>query len=130
MIRIMVVLRTAWREVRCMIQPKLIAPVKIAEHPVDEKQVSNIVGFFVLFMLLFVFFSSIMSLIIPDFTTAITSVVATMCNIGPGLSGIGATENYAWIPLEGKWVLTLCMLLGRLEIYTVIIAVSPISWRK
>jgi len=50
--------------------------------------------------------------------------------IGPGLSAVGAAENYAWIPLPGKWILTLCMLLGRLEIYTVIIALSPISWKK
>jgi trk system potassium uptake protein TrkH len=71
-----------------------------------------------------------MSFLINDFTTAISSVVSTMCNIGPGLSGIGATENYAWIPLPGKWILSMCMLLGRLEIYTVIIAFSPRSWKK
>jgi trk system potassium uptake protein TrkH len=53
-----------------------------------------------------------------------------MCNIGPGLSGVGAAENYAWIPLPGKWILVACMLLGRLEIYTVLIALSPISWKK
>ena len=44
--------------------------------------------------------------------------------------GIGPAENYAWIPLGGKWVLILCMLLGRLEIYTVLIAFAPISWRE
>lgn len=130
MIRIMVVLKATWREVKSMIQPKLIAPIKIAGHALEEKQVANIIGFFILFIALFIFFTAVMSLIVRDFTTAITSVAATICNIGPGLSGIGATENYAWIPLPGKWVLALCMLLGRLEVYTVIIAFSPISWRK
>jgi len=71
-----------------------------------------------------------MCFFIDDFTTAITAVVATMCNIGPGLSGVGAAENYAWIPIPGKWVLTFCMLLGRLEIYTVFIALAPSSWRR
>jgi trk system potassium uptake protein TrkH len=104
--------------------------VKIAGKALEEKQIANIIGFFSLFILLFAFFSLIMSLIIPDFMTAVTSVVATMCNIGPGLSGIGATENYGWIPVIGKWVLVLCMLLGRLEIYTVLIAFSPPAWRK
>lgn len=130
MIRIMVIIRSAWREVLTMIQPRLIAPVKIAGKALEEKQIANIIGFFSLFILLFAFFSIVMSLIIPDFITAVTSVVATMCNIGPGLSGIGATENYGWIPVTGKWVLVLCMLLGRLEIYTVLIAFSPPAWRK
>jgi trk system potassium uptake protein TrkH len=130
MVRIMVVLKTAWREVRMMIQPRLVLPVKIGKKTLEEKQVSNIAGFFVLFVLLFVFFSLLMSLIIPDFTTAISTVVSTMCNIGPGLSGIGAYETYAWIPLGGKWVLVLCMLLGRLEVFTVIIAFAPASWKR
>ncbi len=130
MIRIMVVLKTAWREVRTMIQPRLILPVKVGDAALEEKQVANILGFAMLFLLLFVFFSAIMSTMVHDFTTAITTVIATMCNIGPGLSGIGAYENYAWIPLGGKWVLVICMLLGRLEIYTVLIALAPISWKK
>ncbi|MBD3421281.1 MAG: TrkH family potassium uptake protein [Chitinivibrionales bacterium] len=130
MIRVMTVLKSSWREVRTMIQPRLILPVKIGGTAIEEKQVANIAGFFVLFLLLFVFFSVVMSLMVPDFATAITTVVATMCNIGPGLSGIGATENYAWIPVIGKWVLIMCMLLGRLEIYTVIIAFSPIAWKR
>ncbi|MBD3322488.1 MAG: TrkH family potassium uptake protein [Chitinivibrionales bacterium] len=130
MIRILVVVKTAWKEIRTMIQPRLILPIKIGKNAVDDKTVANILGFFALFLLLFVLFSAVMSFMVPDFTTAITTVVATMCNIGPGLSGIGATENYAWIPLAGKWVLILCMLLGRLEVYTVLIAFAPISWKK
>lgn len=130
MIRIMVVLKTAWREVLTIIQPRQIIPVRIAEKAVDEKQIRSIVGFFMLFLICTVFFSLVMTLFIPDFTTAITAVVATICNIGPGLSGVGATENYAWIPSGGKWVLSFCMLLGRLELYTVLIAFAPVSWRK
>ncbi|MEA3489355.1 MAG: TrkH family potassium uptake protein [Candidatus Omnitrophota bacterium] len=130
MTRIMVGIKAAWREVKTLIQPRLISPIKIARKELKEKQVANIVGFIALFLGCFVIFSAIMSFLIDDFTTAVTSVVATMCNIGPGLSGIGTTENYAWIPISGKWILALCMLLGRLEIYTVLIALSPISWKK
>jgi len=130
MTRIMVGIKAAWREVKTLIQPRLILPIKIAGKEIEEKAVSNIIGFIALFLGCFVIFSAIMSFLINDFTTAITSVVATMCNIGPGLSGIGTTQNYAWIPISGKWVLALCMLLGRLEIYTVLIALAPISWKK
>ena len=126
----MVGIKTAWREVKTLIQPRIILPIKIDGKELEEKQVANIIGFISLFLGCFVILAAIMSLLIDDFTTAITSVVATMCNIGPGLSGIGATENYAWIPISGKWVLSLCMLLGRLEIYTVLIAISSITWKK
>jgi trk system potassium uptake protein len=130
MIRIMVGIKTAVREIKTLIQPRIILPIKIEGKELKEKQVANIVGFIALFLGCFVILCGVMSFLIDDFTTAITSVVATMCNIGPGLSGIGATENYAWIPTSGKWVLSLCMLLGRLEIYTVLIALSPITWKK
>ncbi len=130
MIRIQVVMKAIIREVRRMIQPRLIQSVKVGTHSMEERQVSNIIGFFMLFITTFVLLTFIMSFFIDDFTTATTSVVATLCNIGPGLSGVGATENFDWIPLGGKWVLTLAMLLGRLELYTVIIAFSPISWKK
>ena len=129
MIRIMVVLKAVWREVLSIIQPRQIINVRIADKTVDEKQVRTIVGFFALFLLCTAGFSLVMTLFIPDGTTAVTSVVATICNIGPGLSGVGAVENYAWIPIGGKWVLTLCMLLGRLELYTVLVAFIPASWR-
>jgi len=130
MVRIMVLLKTGWREVKTMVQPRLISPVKIAEKALEDKQVANISGFFILFILLYGIFTLLMSLILSDFTTALTSVSATICNIGPGLSGVGATENYNWIPNSGKWILSLAMLMGRLEIYTVIIALLPFTLKK
>ncbi len=130
MIRILVILKATLRNIRSEVQPRSIVPVKIGGRALNEKQIASIVSFFVMFVALFVVLSLIMSFIIPDFTTAVTSVVATLCNIGPGLGGIGATQTYAWIPLGGKWVLCLSMLLGRLEIYTVLIAISPLSWRR
>ncbi len=130
MSRILIFVKCAIREVKTIIQPRLILPLKVSNTIVEEKQVSNIIGFIALFMGCFLFFSFIMSFMIEDFSTAVTAVVATMCNIGPGLAGVGATENYAWIPMPGKWILSLCMLLGRLEIYTVVILLLPSSWRK
>jgi trk system potassium uptake protein TrkH len=65
-----------------------------------------------------------------DFTTAIGAVAASIGNIGPGFGAVGPVENYAGIPTLGKWLLAWCMLLGRLEIFTVIILVVPEFWRK
>jgi len=65
-----------------------------------------------------------------DFMTAISAVAATLGNIGPGLGMVGPVDNFAAIPYMGKWLLIWCMLLGRLEIYTVIILIVPEFYRK
>lgn len=130
MIRILVVLKAAWRELKKVVRPHLISPLKIGGSAVQEGMIHNILGFFLLFTGLFVVCSIVMACFIPDLTTAVTSVAATIGNIGPGLSGIGSTQTYAWIPLPGKWVLILCMLLGRLEIFTVLVVLRPSFWKR
>jgi len=65
-----------------------------------------------------------------DVLTAVGSVAATLGNIGPGLGGVGPVQNYAAIPQGGKWVLCGFMLLGRLEIYTVLLLLLPATWRR
>jgi len=130
MIRIFVTLKAAWRELRRMVRPRLVAPLKVGGDAVAEPMVANIIGFVILFTGLFVVCSFVMTLFVADLTTAVSSVAATIGNVGPGLAGVGPTQHYAWIPLGGKWVLTLCMLLGRLEIFTVLVLLRPSFWRR
>ncbi|MBN2171245.1 MAG: TrkH family potassium uptake protein [Candidatus Krumholzibacteriota bacterium] len=130
MIRILVVLKTGWRELKRMVRPRLISPLKVRRAPVDERMVASIGGFFILYVSLFVICSVLMSFFVPDLTTATSAVAATIGNIGPGLSGVGSTQTYAWISAPGKWVLVLCMLLGRLEIFTVLVVLRPSFWRR
>ena len=130
MIRVMLVFRVAWTQLRKMSQPRLVAPVKLGGQVIDDNRVINVVAFFILFTGLFVITGMLMTLWVPDLTTAVACSIATIGNIGPGLGGIGAIENYAWIPIPGKWVLILSMLLGRLEIFTVLIVFRPSVWRK
>jgi trk system potassium uptake protein len=108
----------------------LIAPVKIGGQAVDEGQIVNIVSFFILFVGLFVLVALAMTLFVPDVTTAVACSIATIGNIGPGLAGVGAIENYGWIPIPGKWLLVFSMLLGRLEIFTVLIVLRPSVWKS
>jgi trk system potassium uptake protein TrkH len=107
-----------------------VAPLKIGRVSMDEQRVVNIAAFSILFVVIFVAGSLLMTLFIPDLTTAASAVAATLGNIGPGLSGVGSTQNYAWIPVPGKWILVICMLLGRLEIFTVLLALRPSFWKK
>jgi len=130
MIRIMVVLKVGWRELQKMIKPHLVAPVKIGGSSMDEERVINIGAFFILFLVITAAATLSMMLVLTDFETALSTVCATIGNIGPGLSGVGAYEHYAWIPLPGKWILVICMLLGRLEIFTILIALRPSTWQK
>jgi trk system potassium uptake protein TrkH len=71
-----------------------------------------------------------MALLGLDIVTAFSAVAACIFNVGPGLGLVGPVENYAFIPLAGKWVLIFCMLLGRLEVYTVVVLFAPAFWQK
>ena len=65
-----------------------------------------------------------------DLVSAFSSVAACIFNVGPGLGSVGPVQNYLHMPFLGKWLLIFCMLLGRLEIYTVIVLIMPEYWRK
>jgi len=71
-----------------------------------------------------------MALVGMDLLSAFGSVAATLNNIGPGVGSVGPTDNFAHVPVVGKWVLTFCMLVGRLELYTVLILLMPDFWRR
>ena len=83
-----------------------------------------------LFIVLFVLSSPALAAMGVDAPTAFSAVVACIGNVGPGLGGGGPTDNYSGIPMPGKWVLIFCMLLGRLEICTVLVLFVPEFWRK
>ena len=130
MIRVMLIGKLALNELKKLTQPRLVSPVKIGTSSVNDKTLMNVVSFFILFIMLFIIVAALMTLFVPDLTTAITCSIATIGNIGPGLAGIGSVENFNWIPIPGKWLLIFSMLLGRLEIFTVLIIFRPYVWRK
>jgi trk system potassium uptake protein TrkH len=129
-IRVAIVLKKVRRELRRFVRPQAVLALKLGGKPVDQSIVSHIAAFFVMFILLFAVITLSMTFFTPDIETAFTSVIATMGNIGPGLAAVGATQNYADIPAAGKAILTFCMLLGRLELYTVLIVLLPSTWQK
>ncbi|MEE9441078.1 MAG: TrkH family potassium uptake protein [candidate division Zixibacteria bacterium] len=128
-IRILILIKTGWRELRKLTLPKLIAPLRMGGILIEENKITNIASFFILFMMLFVASAFLLTFYIPDLTTAISASAACINNIGPGLGGVGSAENYQWIPIPGKWILIACMLLGRLEIFTVLIVFRPSFWK-
>ncbi|BBD07625.1 TrkH family potassium uptake protein [Desulfovibrio ferrophilus] len=128
--RIMLLLKLAYQELFRLIHPRAVTRVKLGRHNVEPEVLSSITGFFMLFLGLFILSSFLLAAMGVDVVTAFSAVVASIGNIGPGLGGVGPTDNYAHLPMMGKWLLVFCMLLGRLEIYTVIILFVPEFWRK
>jgi trk system potassium uptake protein TrkH len=128
--RIMLLIRHSYKEIFRIIHPHAVTTVKLGGKPVPSDILSSIWGFFILYIGLFVVATLLMSLIGLDMVSAFASVAASIGNIGPGLGLVGPVKNYLEVPLMGKWVLIFCMLLGRLEIYTVIVLVTPEFWRK
>ncbi|MEJ2725769.1 MAG: TrkH family potassium uptake protein [Deltaproteobacteria bacterium] len=128
--RIMLLAKHAYQEIFRIIHPHAVTTVKLGGKPVPSDVLSSIWGFFVLYLGLFVVSAVIMAALGLDLISAFASVAACIFNVGPGLGQVGPMNNYLTVPLSGKWVLIFCMLLGRLEIYTVIVLLIPEYWRK
>jgi len=117
-------------EITRLLHPQAVVPVRIGDTAVPREVVSNVVGFFIVFMLSFAAGVLILAAMGMDLVTSFGAAAATLGNIGPGLGMVGPTDNYAHVPMLGKWVLAFLMLMGRLELFTVIILFSPSFWKK
>ncbi len=129
-VRIVLLFKYAYRELFRLIHPRAFAAVKLGGKVIHKDVLESVGGFFILFMGIFVAGSIVMTAMGLDIITAISSVAATLGNIGPGLGSVGPAENYYHIPSLGKLVLSFLMILGRLEIYTVIVLFAPEFWKR
>jgi trk system potassium uptake protein len=129
-LRIIICFKYCYREIFALLHPHAITHIKIAGKSVPEDVIRSVMGFLALYIGLFIFCSIAFAGLGVDFVTSFAAVAATLGNIGPGFGGVGPMENFAHIPAPGKWMLIWCMLLGRLEIFTVIILIVPEFWRK
>lgn len=130
MMRHILLFKNSFLELKRQIHPSAILPVRFNGKAVDQNIAFNVSAFILIYLLIFFMGSLVMSLIGLDFDTALGAVAATLGNVGPGIGGVGPVDNYAAIPGAGKWVLAFFMLLGRLELFTVLILFSPYFWRK
>jgi trk system potassium uptake protein TrkH len=128
--RIILLVKHGYQEIFRIIHPHAITTVKLGGRGVPSEVMSSIWGFFILYLGTFVISAMIMASLGLDIISAFSSVAACIFNIGPGLGLVGPVQNYSGVPFVGKWVLIFCMLVGRLEIYTVIVLLMPEYWRK
>jgi trk system potassium uptake protein len=129
-IRILLLFKTAKRDLIKIIHPRSVTSVRFGGKPVSEQTLTEILGFFFMYLIIFCVAVLIISLEGKDLVTTVTSVVATIGNIGPGLEIVGPAGNYASFSILSKIVLSFCMLVGRLEIYPMLLLLFPRFWRE
>ncbi len=128
--RIMLLCKHSYKELFRLIHPRSVSRVKMGKTVVQDDVMSGVWGFFILWLGLLVLAAFVVAASGVDVVTSFAASLACIGNIGPGIGGVGPTDNFAWLPDTAKWMLTFCMVLGRLEIYTVIILFVPEFWRK
>lgn len=129
-IRIILLLKAARREVARIIHPRAIHTVKSGGKVVDEDILSETKTFFFIHMAIFAVSFLLVSLEGKDLTSTVTSVIATLSNVGPGLEIVGPTGNFADFSVLSKFVFSFCMIAGRLELIPMLILFSPQAWKK
>lgn len=128
--RIVLLFKNSYYELRRMVHPHAIIPVKFNKHSVDSKIITNVLAFFMLYFMIFGLSTIIFSLIEPDLESSMGAVATCLGNIGPGLGNVGPAENFMHVKPVGKWFLSFLMLLGRLELFTILILFSPSFWKQ
>lgn len=130
MIRWMILIRNTGREIKQIIHPKAILPVLIGDKAITQNIQRTVLSFFILYIFIFATGAFIISLFGYDIMSSIGASIAAIGNIGPGWGDFGPTDNFAGLPYAAKWVLIMLMMVGRLEIFTVLIIFSPAFWRQ
>jgi len=129
-IRFMLLFKVMKRELLQIIHPKAVYTVRFGSRAVDEKTISEVLGFFFMYIVVFIIAVLAVSLDNLDWATTISSVAATLGNIGPGFGIVGAAGNYSSLSNFSKIVLSLCMIIGRLEIYPILLLGMPSFWKR
>ena len=130
LIRHLVILKNSALEFRRLMHPNAVLPVRINQSSVSSKILFNTMAFMIVYFTIFILGSVVMSISGEDFLTSIGSSASAIGNVGPGLGKVCPTCNYAGLTSFGKLFLSLLMLVGRLEIFTVIIVLTPSFWRR
>ena len=128
-IRIKLLLKKGIQELYRLLHPRAVKKVKINKRVVSEKITTSILGFFFLYITVFVFVTLILTYFGIDILSSISAVAATLGNVGPGLELVGPLNSYISFPESAKFLLIICMMMGRLEIYTILVFVF-MDWKQ
>lgn len=129
-IRILVLIKLVKRQIGKIFHPRAVIPVKVSKKALKQNTIDSINGFIAIYLIVLVIGTLLISLEGVDLESAMTSVVATLSNIGPGLGFVGPTQNFGAYSDLSKLLLSFFMLLGRLEFFTIVALIAPKNWRR
>jgi trk system potassium uptake protein TrkH len=130
-IRLVTVVQFARRELQRALHPRLVRPVRVGKQPLDEEIVSRVMGFTMLFLAVILGATMLVAASGADVVTSLSAVATSIGNIGPGLGAVGPTHNFLSLDPAGRGVLMAVMLLGRLELFPLILAFAAVpAWRR
>ncbi|WP_412561914.1 TrkH family potassium uptake protein [Winogradskyella sp. MIT101101] len=129
-VRHLILIKNGFLEFKRALHPNAILPVRYNTKSISKDIVFNILGFFILYMLSFIIGALVFSMFQIDFTSAVGLSASSLGNVGPALGDFGPVNNYAALPVLGKWWASFLMLLGRLELFTILILLTPFFWRN
>ena len=129
-VRHLVLIKNGFLEFKRALHPNAILPVRYNHKAIPKDIVFNILGFFILYMLLFIIGALVFSMFQMDFQSAVGLSASSLGNVGPALGDFGPVNNYSELPGLGKWWASFMMLLGRLELFTILILLTPFFWRN
>lgn len=128
-IRHILLFKNSRLELKRSLHPNALIPVKYNGKTVSQQIIFNVMAFFLLYVTVFAVGTFLLTLLGLDLPTSMGASIASLGNIGPGIGAVGPVDNYAFIPDAGKWILSALMLLGRLELFTVLVVFSPSFWK-
>ena len=128
-IRTLVIFKYIYFEIKRLIHPNVVYNIKIGKKIINEDIIKNTLGFYLFYIMIFVIFSIFISFYNIDLISAMSISASSLGNIGPGLGSIGPYDNWGHLPNAVKIISTFCMLLGRLEIFTVMVLISRIFFK-
>jgi len=129
-VRVLLLFRQGAREIRRLIHPHAVSPVKVGDQAVDVSVTQTVWGFAVLFVAGFALIATLLAFTGVEPVTAVSAAAACITNTGPGFGGVGPASTYAGLPDAAKGILMFGMILGRLEVFTFLVLLTPEFWRK
>lgn len=127
-IRVLLLQKQGAREIKRLIHPHGQYVIKLGEKAISARVIEAIWGFFAIYFVIFIVLLLLLLVVEPDFFTAYTALLATISNTGPGLGQVAA--DFSGLSSHAKWILSFAMLAGRLEIFTILVLLSPAFWRR
>jgi trk system potassium uptake protein TrkH len=126
--RVLLIFKQGLREMKQLIHPQAIIPLRVSGRRVDASIISAVWSFFAVYVSAFLVILLVLMATGLDYLTAFSAVAAMLNNLGPGLGEVAS--NYSSVSDETKWILCFTMLLGRLEVFTLLVLLTPMFWRR